>query len=245
MLQFAICDDDIGELEHTHRLVESYLKEKPELDAGVRRFQSSYDLLDAISKRGRYDLYLLDILMPYINGIEVGEAIRKKDAAAVIVYLSSSRDYAVESYHVRAGGYLLKPFGREALFPLLDEILVDLAASDTNRLIMKTTNRVESLPLNQILYTELNNRRLCCAMLDAPPVESILLREGLDQMLAPLLSDGRFLKISASCVVNMQYIRAVTADGFQMSDGRVLTITRGFSDTRQKYMEYILERGMM
>ncbi|MDD3404227.1 MAG: DNA-binding response regulator, partial [Hespellia sp.] len=109
--------------------------------------------------------------------------------------------------------------------------------------MVKTANRVESLPLNRILYTELNNRRLCCAVLGAPPVESILLREGLDQMLAPLLSDRRFLKISASCVVNMQYIRAVTADGFQMSDGRVLTITRGFSDTRQKYMEYILERG--
>lgn len=245
MLQIAICDDHIGELEHTYQLVREYLKDKPELDAGVRQFQSSYDLLEAISERGRFNLYLLDILMPGTNGIEVGEAIRKKDAAAMIVYLTSSRDYAVDSYQVRARGYLLKPFDKETLFPLMDEVLAELDTADAKRLVVKTASKVETLPFNRLLYAEHCNRRLCCAMQDGKMVESILLREGLDLMIAPLLSDGRFLKVSASCVVNMQYIRAVTASGFLMSDGKELAITRGFSNARQKYMEYLLERGTM
>ena len=46
------------------------------LPSGMRKFQSSYDLLEAIDARGRFDLYLLDILMPEVNGIEAGAAIR-------------------------------------------------------------------------------------------------------------------------------------------------------------------------
>ena len=243
MIQIAVCDDDIQELEYMHRLVEEYLRENPQLDAGVRRFQSSYDLLDAISERGRYDLYLLDILMPGANGIEAGEEIRKKDAAAVIVYLTSSKDYALDSYHVRARGYLLKPVGAEELFPLLNEILAELETEDEKRLLVKTAGRVEALSFHRLLYAEQCNHRLRCVLRDGGLVESVAMREGLDGMAAPLLADGRFLKISASCVVNMQYIRAVTPNGFQMADGKTLAITRNFVDARQKYMDYILERG--
>lgn len=242
MLQIAVCDDDIKELELTHQLIAEYLKERPELDANVRRFQSSYDLLEAISEKKRYDLYLLDILMPYTNGIEVGEAIRQKDDAAVIIYLTSSRDHAVDSYHVRARHYMLKPLRQEQLFPVLDEVLAEIDKADLRRLLVKTTSKIEVLPFNRLLYAQLCNHRLCCVMQDGQRVESITMREGFDVIIAPLLEDERFLKISVSCIVNMHYIRGITAKSFRMSDGRELTISRSFSGARQNYIDYILKR---
>ena len=75
MLQIAICDDNIQELERTYAMVERYREQKPELDIALRKFQSSYDLLEALDARGRFDVYLLDILMPHINGIEAGPGV--------------------------------------------------------------------------------------------------------------------------------------------------------------------------
>lgn len=245
MIHIAICDDCIEALGKTARLVDTYLKARPKLEASVRRFQSSYDLLDAIEARGRYDLYLLDILMPGSNGIEVGEAIRQKDAAAVILYLTSSKDFAVDSYSVRARGYLLKPFDEKELFPLLTEILGEMVAADARRLIIHTQNKIVTAPYNQILYVQYYNHRLVCRLADDSACESITLRESFTQAAAPLLQDGRFLQISSSDIVNMQYVRSVSAKSMLMADGKNLTVTRSFSHAKQKYMGYILERGTM
>ena len=71
-------------------------------------------------------------------------------------------------------------------------------------------------------------------------------REPFEKIVQPLLDDRRFVKISASFLVNMQYIRAVTPKSFIMdipSAHTELTITRGYSEARQTYIDYMLERG--
>ena len=56
-----------------------------------------------------YDIYLLDVVMPGLNGIELAKEIRSSDKAADIIFLTSSPEFAVESYTVKASNYLVKP----------------------------------------------------------------------------------------------------------------------------------------
>lgn len=85
----------------------------------MRSFQSGYELLDAVERSGSFDLYLLDIVMPEQNGIEVGLSIRKLDGLGLIVYLTTSPDYAVDSYLTNAFHYLLKPVRWEQMVSVL------------------------------------------------------------------------------------------------------------------------------
>ena len=243
MLQIAICDDEIKELERTCGMLERYREQKPELDIALRKFASSYDLLEAIDARGRFDIYLLDILMPNVNGIEAGAAIRQKDGAAVLIYLTSSPDYALASYQVEAQGYLLKPFSEQELFQCLNKTVERLDAEDAKRLRIHTEHGIEAIPFCRLAYLETYNRRLYCHLSDGTTVESLTLRARFEEIIRPLCGDGRFVQTAAAFLVNMQHVRSVAAKGFVMATGAEVPVSRAFAGARKTYLSYLLERG--
>ena len=243
MLQIAICDDEIKELERTYGMLERYREQKPELDIALRKFASSYDLLEAIDARGRFDIYLLDILMPNINGIDAGAAIRQKDGAAVLIYLTSSPDYALASYQVEAQGYLLKPFAEQVLFQCLNKTVDRLDAEDARRLLVHTEHGIEAIPFCRLCYVETYNRRLYCHLSDGTTVKILTLRGRFEEIIQPLYGDGRFVQTAAAFIVNMQHVRSVVTKGFVMTDGVDIPISRTFAKARKIYLNYLLERG--
>ena len=62
--------------------------------------------------------------MPTLNGIEVARKIRQNDKTVKIVFLTSSSEFAVDSYTVKANDYLLKPIEPTKLFDCLDELIL-------------------------------------------------------------------------------------------------------------------------
>ncbi|WP_165445343.1 LytR/AlgR family response regulator transcription factor [Bacilliculturomica massiliensis] len=243
-MRFALCDDNIEELERIGGQVADYLAGRPELDGSLRCFQSAYDLIDCIRGRGEFDAYLLDVMMPHMNGIELGRAIREAGGKAPIVYLTSSPDYAVESYRVRAYDYLLKPVDGDALAALMDKLTAELQAGRETPLLVRTREQVTPVYPGELCYVRVRDHVLEYHMADGRVVESGTLRESFAQTAAPLLGDGRFVKISVSHIVNMSFVQKLTGSSFTMRDGAVLRISRALaSSVRETYVEYILERG--
>ncbi|WP_159456455.1 LytR/AlgR family response regulator transcription factor [Intestinibacillus massiliensis] len=246
MVQIALCDDNIQELEWIGRLVSGYLAGRPELDGSLRRFQSAYDLMDCIRERGGFDAYLLDVMMPHMNGIELGQAIREAGGKSPIVYLTSSPDYAVQSYRVRAYDYLLKPVAADALAALLDKLAAELQERRETPLLVRTRDQVTPVHPGELLYVRVRDHVLEYHMADGSVVESGTMREPLDQTAAPLLGDGRFVKINVSYIVNMSFVQKLAGGSFLMRDGTVLNISRALAaSVRETYIEYILERGKL
>lgn len=244
MIQIAICDDQIDELEITYSMAETYYSLHPELNISFRKFRSAYDLLESISSRKHFDIYLLDILMPNANGIEVGTAIRESDSAAVIIYLTSSPDYALQSYQVDAGGYLLKPLTEDNLFAILDKVIARLDAEDQKRLILRTSNDgIESIPYSHLLYLEYYQHRIIAHTTDHKSIQSIYYRESFKELTASL-TDNRFVKIAASMIVNMQHIRNINSREIRLSNEEKLNISRLFAtEARRTFMAYLLDMG--
>lgn len=106
-MKIAICDDDLTELNRITAFLDEYSKTKRIL-LTCKTFCSSIELASTAMQES-YDLYLLDILMPALNGIELAREIRNFDRAADLIFLTSSPEYAVDSYTVKASDYLLKP----------------------------------------------------------------------------------------------------------------------------------------
>ena len=78
-------------------------------------FTNATDLLETIPVH-HFDLLLLDILMPGITGMDAAREIRQTNSTIPIIFLTSSSEYAVESYRVNAADYLLKPLDADKLF---------------------------------------------------------------------------------------------------------------------------------
>lgn len=129
----------------------------------------SGQLLDA-ARAERFTLYLLDVLMPGMTGMDAAREIRSFDAAADIIFLTTSPSFAYESYGVRAAEYLLKPINAKLLYPVLDKLyLRDQKPQDG--LTVKSNGMLVRLPFSQLSYVEVNGKHLFFNMADGTVYE--------------------------------------------------------------------------
>lgn len=117
MIHIAICDDSKQERQILAALFKRY-QELHATPLQIHIFQNGFSLLDAIDQGKRFDITILDILMPGENGIEIARNIRASGTDTEIIFLTSSPEYAVDSYEVKAQNYLLKPITEEKFFCL-------------------------------------------------------------------------------------------------------------------------------
>jgi len=120
-MYIAVCEDQKEEMELLQDLLQQWQRERKTV-LRIKSFQNAADLLD-VARKERFTLYLLDVMMPGINGMDAAREIRGFDTSAEIVFLTSFSAFAYESYSVKALDYLLKPINAELLFPVLDRLL--------------------------------------------------------------------------------------------------------------------------
>ena len=104
-----------------NELLDCYRVERNE-DITYAAFQSPFELLTEIEKGIRPDILFLDVVMPGQNGMDVAKEIRQYDTNMKIIFLTSSPEFAVESYSVGAYFYQLKPIWEESFFRLMDAV---------------------------------------------------------------------------------------------------------------------------
>ena len=106
MVRIAICDDLQEQLDIIKKAVQQYFHDKKE-PTEVFTYNNAMDFVEAFEKEGNFDIVLLDICMPGLLGTDIAAEMRKQKSRAEIVFLSTSEEFAVEAFAVRAAHYLL------------------------------------------------------------------------------------------------------------------------------------------
>ena len=241
MYRISVCDDNSGELEKMCKIINEYTAAN-NISADVNAFASGSELLEHENRGQCSDIYILDIIMPDMNGIQLGKAIRQKNADAFIIFLTTSKDYALESYSVKAFSYLIKPAEKENVTAELADCFSRIS-KPPERFVLKCSSGTVSVRAEDIVYIEYYNHRMIYRLAGGKTVESVYFRETFDSMIMDFVKNGSFIKSSASYLVNMKHIKTVNASGFIMSDGAVLTVTRKYAEARKKYIDYELNGG--
>ena len=112
-MKIALCDDEKSYHGKILELIGQYRETKPGCSLFPSSFYSGKDLLNHVDEYGGFDLYILDCIMPGMDGIELGAALRRRDDHGMLIYLTTSPDFALDSYRVDAFDYLLKPVDKE------------------------------------------------------------------------------------------------------------------------------------
>ena len=238
-MYLAVCDDQDKELETLAALLDTWQRER-KTPLRWRSFRSAGQLLEA-ARRERFTLYLLDVIMPGMDGMEAAQEIRSFDAAADIVFLTSSPGFAYESYSVRALEYLLKPITPRLLFPLLDRLALREQRPQEG-LTLKTGSMLVRVPFSQLAYVEVSGKHLYFNLTDGQVREvAAPMREYEGQ----LLQRPEFMRIHRSYIVNMMQIEELSSTGVHTFSGKDLPVSRLLYPQLQKdYMQLLFaERG--
>ena len=223
MLKLCICDDQPGDLERLEGFTAEFFQSRPDLPALVETFRSPFDLLERLEEKGGFDIYLLDILMPHLSGLELARKLRERGETAQILFLTSSREYALDAFAVNAAGYLLKPVEREAFFQAVTAAAQALAPADDPCLLLKTREGVRKVRLRELVLVESFDHRRMCTLSNGTSLET---SATLTSLLERLKGDGRFFSPHRAYIVNLEFIQGLAGGELLLSNGRRLPVAR-------------------
>lgn len=239
MIQIGFCDDDLSVLDELHELLGSYRAEH-NADIAPTAFQSPFELLASIEKGARFDILLLDVLMPGENGIEAAREIRQYDSNVKIIFLTSSAEFAVQSYTVGAYFYQLKPIWPESFFRLMDSVIAACSRESSVSLILRCKTGITRVELDKLEYCEAIRRSLLLHKTDGTVLEAA---GSMDSLCESLAEHRNFLRIHRSYLVNLEHIQTITPKTLVMSSHAELPIPRGrFNDIKDAYLEHAFQK---
>ncbi|MEY8392024.1 LytTR family DNA-binding domain-containing protein [Lachnospiraceae bacterium 45-W7] len=236
-MRISICDDDENELMDVTLCTEKYFN-NTKISVQIVKFQKAVSLLSYEESHGASDIYVLDVIMPELDGIALGRILHEKNPDAFILYLTSSREFAIEAFTVKAFSYLLKPVSEPDLFHELDQLL-EKVNQPKPQIQIRSKNGIQFVMLSDVTAVEYFNHHLVYYTTGGA-VEGFQQREAFDVSVSEFLKSGCFLKVSASHIINAGHIKSVDGDNFIMDDGSVYKITRRFSDAKKKYLDFII-----
>lgn len=238
MIKIALCDDDRSVLQELQVLLDRYRVEQNR-DIDYTAFRSPLDLLAVIERGARFDILFLDILMPGENGIHAAAEIRNYDRDVKIIFLTSSPEYAVQSYSVGAYYYQLKPIRAQHFFPLLNSVLSTCEKEQSNSLILRCKTGITRIDLKHLEYCEVIHRTLYLHMTNGDVMEST---GSLDELCSQLEPYGNFLRIHRSYLINLAHVHRITYQSITMSCLAELPIPRGkYNDVKNAFLEYAFQ----
>ena len=244
MLRLAVCDDDNTDMKKTVTLVKEWFQRENKPEIKIRPFHSPFHLLDSISGGESFDVFFLDILMPEMTGITLGEQLSTMLAEPLIVYLTSSKDYYPDAFRLYAFNYICKPICKDNLFPVLDKIALHHKQQKRNIFILKTSDGLFQIPFHTILYVELLSHVCHFHLTDGRQLKNLYLRSGFNQFLTTLLAQPNFIKTHSSFVVNLDYSNRLTTSTLYLTTDDAIPIARSFSaKVQQNYIHYWLREG--
>lgn len=236
-MYLAVCDDQADELDILTNLLDRWRNER-RTALRYRAFRSAAALLDAADKEP-FTLYLLDVMMPGLDGLAAAREIRGFDDAADIVFLTTSPSFAYESYSVRAMDYLLKPIRAEILFPILDRISLR-EQKPQEGLTLKIGSALVRIPFFQLAYVEVIGKHLYFHLADGSVREVFGALSDYEPL---LLSRPEFMCPHRSYIVNMLQVSELSPGSARTFSGKQLPVSRRLYPQLQKeYMQLLFHQ---
>ncbi len=233
-IQIAICDDETKELDKMEAILRAWHGRNEFM---IRRFEDSAELLYTIEEECYSpDLILMDIYMPHNSGIEAAKQLRKQGNACRIIFLTSSKDHALEAFEVNAFQYLLKPISENRLFTVIEQAVRDIKREQSRYILLRVDNQLRRVAYGDIVYCEAQGKKQCIYLQDG---ETIYLRMTMAKLREMLSESRECTKVGGSYIVNLEHIERMNAQTLQLDNGKEIYLPRGaYKSLREKYFRY-------
>ena len=223
-MRVCICDDDSAERSLLRGFLRQYALEKG-LRFDIAEYGDSALLLEDLLEDGALkkdvcpSILFMDIFMDESNGMEDTKKLFRAVLSASIVFCTSSKDYALDSYSVNAEGYLVKPYTWDAFTQVMERI--DARWSKRTRTISFTSNRVETcVSISEIQYIETRNKG-CLVHVNSKTVDTSKLISAFED---ELKGHDCFFKMGKSFLINLNRIKSFDDNNIYMSNGDIIML---------------------
>ena len=237
MLTLCICDDSPEDTTQIRALADRFVQEHPELGLRTEFFSSPFDLLEHLDEKGGFDLYLLDILMPHMKGIELARRIRERGEPAELIFLTISREYALDAFEVDASGYLVKPVGWEKFQRALLASVHRLGGAEVPSFLLRTKAGLRKILFRELVMVESFDHDRVCTLSDH---SRAVTADTLSSLMERLSFDPRFFSPHRAYIINLEHITALNGPSVTLSTDRCVPVSRPkLAALKKAYMDFL------
>lgn len=231
MVRVAICDDNSQDLSHIRSLLHNYV-----IPLSITEYTNAENLLwDIETDKTHFDIYLLDIYLNEISGMDAARRVRALDDYAVIIFTTFSQDFYQDAFEVYAFNYLLKPVKQAALNSVIEKAIRNVRQQQEMVLPISYHGHTFILRHEQIEYISSSNRMLCFHLRGGIKRECY----GKLDEIALQLRNGTFVRCHQSYIVNLRYVLERESEGFRM-ENKIIPISRSYANKAQEAMNQYL-----
>ena len=237
MLKIVICDDRKEDRDKMHQYVQQFCKEKM-LQAEIKIFDHPDELICECEKY-RPHIYILDIVMPMVNGIQAARELRWNQPDAQIIFATSEESFALESFDVNPVNYILKPVRKEKLFDTLYLAIKRIHLEEENAVTIKVKGGYRTIHLGDIMYLDYRNHVVSYHLLSGETISTSTLRIGFAEYLKQNHEEDGIVSCHESVAVNIQSIDKLTKTELMVRNQEILPVAKSrYAQVAEKYMNY-------
>ena len=235
MLEIAICDDDAIIL----KTLGKYFGKLNDATIKYDIYNSADTLYRYVEEQGTvYDVFILDIEMQGMNGLELAQKIREKDSNCLIIFLTNYSQYVFSVFEVITFDFLRKPLEYSEFENLIKKIKRYFNITKGVFVFSYRKNSF-SIPFEEIYYIEKSGRRAYLYSKDKEYIFNMTLNEIWKQ-----LDSGAFVAIYPSCIVNLFYVREIVRDELILKTGDNLFVSKIYcQEVKIRHLRFIKEKG--
>lgn len=218
-LKIAIIDDEQKQIDYLSGVVSDWANKNRHV-VNVKSYSAAKYFLFDYAEEKDFDILLLDIEMPGMNGIELAKAIRRENSTVQIIFITGYYEYFSDGFDVSALHYLIKPADERKLLPVLDRAENNLNYRQRSVLLTSPDGDVK-VSLADICYIESENVYVAVHTTSGVYRSRISLGKLAEQL------DETFIKVHRSYIVGLKYVKKISRTDITMLGGDLVPISRG------------------
>ena len=219
MINICIVEDEKEQFELLQNYITKYAGPKIS-EYNLTWLEDGIDLVD--DYKSNYDIIFLDIQMKHLDGMSAAEKIREVDSDVIIIFITSTVQYAVQGYAVDALGYVLKPVPFPAFEKLFEKAL-DRVKAKKQKVHIKVSVEDKQIKLNcdDIYFIESARNNV---IIHTPENDYVTIGplKKFDEM---LITHG-FSKCHNAYLINLSHVEAIQKEEVLLTNGVRLPISR-------------------
>ena len=183
----------------------------------------------------------MDIYMPKKLGIEAAYELRDMGSKGRIIFLTTSREHALDAFGVEASQYLVKPITENVLFSVLDKLLGDMKRARRKYLLLRIDGRIQRVVVNDIVYCEAQGKTQQLYLSNGMQYG---LRRTMAEIYEMLACYREFSRVGVAYIINLEHVVSLNAQEVEMDNGEKIYLPRGaYQPLRERYFSYYCEEN--
>lgn len=238
-MKIAIIDDMVSDSIITANYIRQYFQEISCIEPVIiEQFEDGEAFIQLFAE-GAYELILIDYFMHAMNGLETARCIRKLDRSVFIIFITSSKDFAIDCYKVHASDYIVKPITYAQITQSMS--LINLNILKDKQYIQITCGRERiRLFLRDIIYCDASGHYV---QIHAQGCHLLRSRTSFEKFTQELMPYPQFLLCYRGCLINMDHIIRIENLDFLTSEGEHIPIRqKEYARLTKTYYDYIFTK---